>query len=99
MAEESLNYNSILGRSASQPSCPLQAGQPLITDISMHNIIGQPHNTINLRKVMDEGKTLFAGFSKGDLGEANSSTPRASPPCRAGPIRNASARAVGLGWW
>jgi hypothetical protein len=44
-----------------------------ITDRSMRNIIGQPHNTIDLKKVMNEGKILFINLSKGDLGEANSS--------------------------
>ena len=39
----------------------------------MRNIIGQPKNTIDLRKVMDEGKILFVNLSKGDLGEENSS--------------------------
>jgi hypothetical protein len=46
---------------------------PFITDISMRNIIGQPKNTIDLSKIMDEGKILFVNLSKGDLGEANSS--------------------------
>ncbi len=45
---------------------------PFLTDRSMRNIIGQPHNTIDLKKVMNEGKILFVNLSKGDLGEANS---------------------------
>jgi hypothetical protein len=45
---------------------------PFITDVSMRNIIGQPHNTIDVREIMDEGKILFVNLSKGDLGEANS---------------------------
>jgi hypothetical protein len=36
---------------------------------------------------MDEGKALFVSFSQGDLGEANSSPPRASNI------------AAGAGWW
>ena len=39
----------------------------------MRNIIGQPKNTIDFRKMMDEGKILFVNLSKGDLGEENSS--------------------------
>jgi len=46
---------------------------PFITDRTMRNIIGQPNNTINFKKVMDEGKILFVNLSKGDLGEENSS--------------------------
>ena len=39
----------------------------------MRNIIGQPHNTVDLRQVMDESKIFFVNLSKGGLGEANSS--------------------------
>jgi hypothetical protein len=46
---------------------------PFITDRSMRNIIGQPHNTVKLSQVMNEGKIFFVNLSKGDLGEANSS--------------------------
>jgi len=46
---------------------------PFITDRSMRNIIGQPHNTIDLRQAMNKGQILFVNLSKGDLGEANSS--------------------------
>ncbi len=53
-------------------SSTLNKISPFITDRSMRNIIGQPHNTINLRQVMDQGKILFVNLSKGDLGEANS---------------------------
>ncbi len=54
-------------------SSTLNKISPFITDRSMRNIIGQPHNTIDLRQVMDQGKILFVNLSKGDLGEANSS--------------------------
>jgi hypothetical protein len=54
-------------------SSTLNKISPFITDRSMRNIIGQPHNTINLKQVMDQGKILFVNLSKGDLGEANSS--------------------------
>lgn len=35
----------------------------------MSNILGQVHSTVNLRKVMDEGKILLFNLSKGKLGE------------------------------
>lgn len=54
-------------------SSTLNKISPFITDRSMRNIIGQAHNTIDLRNVMNEGKILFVNLSKGDLGEANSS--------------------------
>lgn len=54
-------------------SSTLNKISPFITDRSMRNIIGQAHNTVNLKKIMDEGKILFVNLSKGDLGEANSS--------------------------
>lgn len=53
-------------------SSTLNKISPFITDRSMRNIIGQAHNTVNLRQVMDEGKILLVNLSKGDLGEANS---------------------------
>ena len=40
---------------------------PLIRDI-----IGQPHSTIDIRKIMDEGKIFIANLSKGRIGEDNS---------------------------
>lgn len=54
-------------------SSTLNKISPFITDSSMRNIIGQPHNTIDLRQVMNQGKILLINLSKGDLGEANSS--------------------------
>ncbi|MBE7433126.1 MAG: type IV secretion system DNA-binding domain-containing protein [Anaerolineales bacterium] len=53
-------------------SSTLNKISPFITDQSMRNIIGQPQNTVDLRKVMDEGKILFVNLSKGDLGEESS---------------------------
>ena len=35
----------------------------------MSNILGQVHSTVNLRKVMDEGKILLVNLSKGKLGD------------------------------
>jgi hypothetical protein len=38
----------------------------------IRNIIGQPHSTIDIRKIMDEGKIFIANLSKGRIGEDNS---------------------------
>jgi hypothetical protein len=38
----------------------------------IRNIIGQPHSTIDIRKIMDEGKIFIANLSKGKIGEDNS---------------------------
>ncbi|HSX48616.1 MAG TPA: DUF87 domain-containing protein [Candidatus Nanoarchaeia archaeon] len=37
----------------------------------IRNIVGQPTSTINLRKVMDEGKILIVNLSRGMVGEDN----------------------------
>lgn len=38
----------------------------------IRNIIGQVKSTINMRRIMDEGKILIANISKGRIGEDNS---------------------------
>lgn len=38
----------------------------------IRNIIGQVHSSIDMRKVMDEGKILILNLSKGKIGEDNS---------------------------
>jgi len=38
----------------------------------IRNIIGQVRSTVNMRKIMDEGKILIANISKGRIGEDNS---------------------------
>jgi hypothetical protein len=38
---------------------------------ALRNIIGQPKSTIDLRKIMDEGRILICNMSKGGLGEGN----------------------------
>ncbi len=38
----------------------------------IRNVLGQSHSSIDLRKVMDEGKILIANLSKGRIGEDNS---------------------------
>jgi hypothetical protein len=37
----------------------------------MRNIIGQPHNSFDIRKVMDSRKILLVNLSKGSLGDIN----------------------------
>lgn len=39
----------------------------------IRNIIGQPHSSFDLRKMMDERKILIVNLSKGQLGEGNAS--------------------------
>ncbi len=38
----------------------------------IRNIVGQVHSTIDMRKIMDEGKILIVNISKGKVGEDNS---------------------------
>ena len=38
----------------------------------IRNVLGQSHSSVDLRKVMDEGKILIANLSKGRIGEDNS---------------------------
>jgi energy-coupling factor transporter ATP-binding protein EcfA2 len=37
----------------------------------IRNIVSQPHNSLDMRQIMDEGKILLVNLSKGDLGEDN----------------------------
>lgn len=43
-----------------------------ITNPLVRNILGQRHSTINMRKIMDDGKIFIANLSKGKIGEDNS---------------------------
>ncbi|OGZ03444.1 MAG: hypothetical protein A2390_00730 [Candidatus Liptonbacteria bacterium RIFOXYB1_FULL_36_10] len=38
----------------------------------IRNIIGQPHSSINMRRIMDDGKIFIVNLSKGKIGEDNS---------------------------
>ncbi len=38
----------------------------------IRNIVGQPHSTIDMRQIMDEGKIFIVNLSKGRIGEDNS---------------------------
>jgi hypothetical protein len=40
-----------------------------ISNSLIRNIIGQPYSTIDVRKIMDEGKILIANLSRGRIGE------------------------------
>jgi hypothetical protein len=43
-----------------------------VSDPMLRNIFGQERSTINVRRIMDEGKVLLVNLSKGRLGEVNS---------------------------
>lgn len=43
-----------------------------ISNPLIRNIIGQSHSSINMRRIMDEGKIFVANLSKGRIGEDNS---------------------------
>ncbi len=43
-----------------------------VTDITMRNIVGQPHTAINFNKIMSEKKILLVDLAKGKIGEENS---------------------------
>ncbi len=43
-----------------------------VTNPLIRNILGQPHSSIDMRKIMDEGKILIVNLSKGGIGEDNS---------------------------
>lgn len=44
-----------------------------VTNPLIRNIIGQTRSTVDIRKIMDEGKILIVNVSKGKIGEDNSS--------------------------
>lgn len=59
---------------ASEAVSPIQnkVGQFLSSSL-IRNIVGQVKSTIDMRKIMDEGKILILNLSKGRIGEDNSS--------------------------
>ncbi len=67
---EFARYNEKL---QSEAIAPIQnkAGQ-FTSNTLIRNIIGQPKSTIDIRKIMDEGKILIINLSKGKIGEDNS---------------------------
>lgn len=44
-----------------------------VTNPLIRNILGQPRSSVNMRKIMDDGKILIVNLSKGRIGEDNSS--------------------------
>ena len=47
-----------------------KVGQFVSTPL-IRNIVGQPVNRVDIRKIMDDGKILLMRISKGNLGEEN----------------------------
>lgn len=45
--------------------------EAFVGDPMLRNIFGQPRSTINLKKIMNEGKILLVNLSKGRMGEMN----------------------------
>jgi hypothetical protein len=43
-----------------------------LSSSTIRNIVGQPRSTMDIRKIMDEGKILLADLSTGKIGEDNS---------------------------
>ncbi|MCL5017421.1 MAG: type IV secretion system DNA-binding domain-containing protein [Patescibacteria group bacterium] len=43
-----------------------------VTNPLIRNILGQAHSSIDMRKIMDDGKILIVNLSKGGIGEDNS---------------------------
>lgn len=66
-------FASYADKFASEAVSPIQnkVGQFLSSSL-MRNIIGQVKSTIDIRKIMDEGKILIMNLSKGRIGEDNS---------------------------
>ena len=66
-------FASYADKFASEAVSPIQnkVGQFLSSSL-MRNIIGQVESSIDIRKVMDEGKILIMNLSKGRIGEDNS---------------------------
>ena len=68
--EEFANYTQRL-ESEATASIQNKVGQ-FIANPLVRNILGQSHSTLNMRKVIDEGKILIVNLSKGRIGEDNS---------------------------
>jgi CxxC-x17-CxxC domain-containing protein len=66
-------FASYADKFASEAVSPIQnkVGQFLSSSL-IRNIVGQVHSSIDLRKVMDEGRILIMNLSKGRIGEDNS---------------------------
>lgn len=66
-------FSSYADKFASEAVSPIQnkVGQFLSSSL-IRNIVGQIKSTIDMRKVMDDGKILIMNLSKGRIGEDNS---------------------------
>jgi len=66
-------FASYADKFASEAVSPIQnkVGQFLSSSL-IRNIVGQPKSTLDMRKIMDEGKILIMNLSKGRIGEDNS---------------------------
>ncbi|HNQ44982.1 MAG TPA: type IV secretion system DNA-binding domain-containing protein [bacterium] len=66
-------FSSYNDKFASEAVAPIQnkVGQFLSSSL-IRNIVGQIRSSIDLRKIMDEGKILIMNLSKGRIGEDNS---------------------------
>ena len=69
-ANEFANYTQRL-ESEATASIQNKVGQ-FVSNPLIRNIIGQPHSTMDMRKIMDEGKIFIVNLSKGKIGEDNS---------------------------
>ena len=68
--EEFAGYTDRFAAEAT-PAIQNKVGQ-FTTAPLIRNIIGQPQSTVDLRRVMDDGKILIVNLSKGRIGEDNS---------------------------
>ncbi len=66
-------FASYADKFASEAVSPIQnkVGQ-FLSNSFMRNIVGQVNSSIEMRKIMDEGKILIMNLSKGRIGEDNS---------------------------
>jgi CxxC-x17-CxxC domain-containing protein len=66
-------YSKYPDKFQAEAVAPIQnkVGQFLTSPI-IRNIVGQPHSSFNMRKLMDEKKILIMNLSKGRIGEDNS---------------------------
>ena len=67
--QEFANYTERMAAEAT-PAIQNKVGQ-FISNPIIRNIIGQPHSTFDLRKMMDERKIVIINLSKGQVGESN----------------------------
>jgi len=64
-------YTNITSEGSSMGAYIASKFEPFIGDPMLRNIFGQRKSTVDLRKVMDQGKILLVNLSKGRMGEMN----------------------------